>query len=317
MSDRKVSVVVPAYNAERYLSATLNSILKQTLCPHEVIVVNDGSTDSTFQVISDFKNMHLNVILISQDNQGLPAARNSGMRVATGNYIAFCDSDDLWTPQKLENQISHFERHSTCLAAVSLYSTFTSNPNQSVAGRKPFLGINPRNLIWGTSWLPGSASSIIMRNNPETANLFFDESLTFAEDLDMWIQLASLGNICIVEFDDVLIRRHDASMQSVSRKNPNIYLISMLKIAGKLGSTEPYWSLWLIERLFFWLLLKEYLRGDREIFRKLNWDAVVESSLTLRLGRGHAAVAFLASLTLHPMRILLIGLASIFSKLKK
>ena len=317
MHDRKVSVVVPAYNAERYLSATLNSILKQTLRPHEVIVVNDGSTDSTFQVISDFKNKHLNVMLISQDNQGLPAARNSGMRVATGNYIAFCDSDDLWTPQKLENQVSHFERHSACLGAVSLYSTFTSNPNQCVTGRRPFLGINPRNLIWGTSWLPGSASSIIMRNNPETAKLTFDESLTFAEDLDMWIQVASFGKICIVDFNDVLIRIHDASMQSISRKNPNIYLISMLKIARKLGNREPYWSLWLIERLFLWLLLKEYLRGDREIFRKLNWDAVVESSLTLRLGRGHAAVAFLASLTLHPMRILLIGLASIFPKLKK
>jgi hypothetical protein len=133
----------------------------------------------------------------------------------------------------------------------------------------------------------------------------------------MWIQVASLGNICIVDFHDVLIRIHDASMQSISRKNPNIYLISMLKIAGKLGSREPYWSLWLIERLFFWLLLKEYLRGDRKVFKKLNWDAVVESSLTLRLGRGHASLALMASLTLHSMRLLLIGLAPLFSKLKK
>lgn len=317
MSDRKVSVVVPAYNAERFLSATLDSIHGQTLAPHEIIVVNDGSTDSTLQVISDFKGVNINLIVVSQNNQGLPAARNAGKRVATGNYIAFCDSDDLWTPEKLEHQVSHLEKHSTCLGAVSLYSTFTSNPIQCVSGRRPFLPINSRNLIWGTSWLPGSASSILIRNNPETAKLIFDESLTFAEDLDMWIQIAALGEICIVDFYDVLIRIHDESMQSVSRKDPNIYLISMLQIAQKFRGKEPYWRLWLIERLFLWLLLKEFLRGDRELIRKINWSTIIESSSTLRVGRSHKILDFSASMFLHSMRTVLIWSALIFSKLKQ
>lgn len=317
MPNRKVSVVIPAYNAERYLRTTLNSILEQTLVPHEVIVVNDGSTDSTLQLISDVKSTHLNVILISQENQGLPAARNAGKRVATGSYIAFCDSDDLWTPEKLEHQVSHLEKHSTCLGAVSLYSTFTTNPIQCVSGRRPFLPINARNLIWGTSWLPGSASSILIRNNPETAKLIFDESLTFAEDLDMWIQLTSLGEICIVDFYDVLIRIHDESMQSVSRKDPNIYLISMLQIAQKFRGREPYWRLWLIERLFLWLLLKEYLRGDRELIRKINWSTIIEASSTLRMGRCHKILDFSASVFLHSVRTVLIRSALIFSKLKQ
>jgi glycosyltransferase involved in cell wall biosynthesis len=317
MSDRKVSVVVPAYNAERFLSATLDSIYGQTLAPHEIIVVNDGSTDSTLQVISDFKGVNINLIVVSQNNQGLPAARNAGKRVATGNYIAFCDSDDLWTPEKLEHQVSHLEKHYTCLGAVSLYSTFTSNPIQCVSGRRPFLPINSRNLIWGTSWLPGSASSILIRNNPETAKLIFDESLTFAEDLDMWIQIASLGEICIVDFYDVLIRIHDESMQSVSRKDPNIYLISMLQIAQKFRGKEPYWRLWLIERLFLWLLLKEFLRGDRELIRKINWSTIIESSSTLRVGRSHKILDFSASMFLHSMRTVLIWSALIFSKLKQ
>jgi glycosyltransferase involved in cell wall biosynthesis len=317
MSDRKVSVVVPAYNAERFLSATLDSIHGQTLAPHEIIVVNDGSTDSTLQVISDFKGVNINLIVVSQNNQGLPAARNAGKRVATGNYIAFCDSDDLWTPEKLEHQVSHLEKHSTCLGAVSLYSTFTSNPIQCVSGRRPFLPINSRNLIWGTSWLPGSASSILIRNNPETAKLIFDESLTFAEDLDMWIQIASLGEICIVGFYDVLIRIHDESMQSVSRKDPNIYLLSMLQIAQKFRGREPYWRLWLIERLFLWLLLKEFLRGDRELIRKINWSTIIESSSTLRVGRSHKILDFSASMFLHSMRTVLIWSALIFSKLKQ
>ncbi len=279
-------------------------------------MVNDGSSDSTSQIISDFKNKHMNVILISQENKGLPAARNAGMQIATGTYIAFCDSDDLWTPQKLENQVIHFEQHSRCLGAASLYATFTSNPKNCIKGRKSLLPINPRNLILGTSWLPGSASSVILRNNHETRNLAFDESLNFAEDLDMWIQISTLGEICIVDSIDVLIRIHDESMQSVSRKDPNTYLISMLKIASKFVARESFWRIWLIERLLFWVLLKEYLRGDRELFKKINWNKAVEASLTLGKGRIQLGLTLFASICLHSVRIFLIHSASVLSKLK-
>lgn len=316
MRDRKVSVVVPAFNAERYLSATLNSILGQSLAPHEVIVVNDGSNDSTLQIISDFSHAHTNIVVISQNNRGLPAARNTGKGLATGNYIAYCDSDDLWLPEKLEHQVSHLEMHPEFLAAVSMYSTFTNNQIKRISGRRPNLPINPRNLLWGTSWLPGSASSILIRNNSETAKLAFDQSLTFAEDLDMWIQVSSLGKVGILEFNDVLIRVHEDSMQSMSRKDPNIYLLSMLKIAQKFTDKEPYWILWLTERLFFWFLLKEYIREDRKLLSNVNWEEVVESSSTLKMGRFHNVMNFCVSIFLQSIRKMLIWSALIFSKLK-
>ncbi len=317
MRDRKVSVVVPAFNAERYLCATLNSILGQSLTPHEIIVVNDGSTDSTLQIISDFSHVYSSVLVISQDNQGLPAARNAGKELATGNYIAFCDSDDLWEPEKLKRQVTYLEMHPEFLAAVSMYSTFTNNQIHRMSGRRPYLPINPRNLLWGTSWLPGSASSILMRNDPETAKLAFDESLTFAEDLDMWIQISTLGKIAILEFNDVLIRVHDESMQSVARNDPNIHLLSMLKITRKFTDKESYWMLWLTERLFFWFLLKEYILADRELLKNVNWEKVVESSSTLKIGRVHRVIDFSVSILLQSIRKMLIWSALLFRKLKQ
>ena len=97
-----VSVVVPVYNGARYIAETLHSILGQTVRPFEVIVVNDGSTDNTVSVVEEFGD---SVAVISIPNSGVPTARNTGASQATGNWLAFCDSDDLWLPTKLEKQL--------------------------------------------------------------------------------------------------------------------------------------------------------------------------------------------------------------------
>ena len=96
-----ISVVVPAYNAGRYLARAIESILAQSLQAHEVIVVDDGSTDDTVAVAQSFGDR---VKVIAQPNQGAPAARNRGLEEASGNQIAFLDSDDAWLPTKLESQ---------------------------------------------------------------------------------------------------------------------------------------------------------------------------------------------------------------------
>lgn len=96
-----VSVVVPTYNRADLLRLTLRSILTQTLAPLEIIVVDDGSTDNTADVCAEFAG---SIRYIRQTNQRLPAARNAGIRAAQGDWIALCDSDDLWRPHKLEIQ---------------------------------------------------------------------------------------------------------------------------------------------------------------------------------------------------------------------
>ena len=91
----KTSVIVPAYNAAATISRTLDSILRQTHAPHEVLVIDDGSTDETADVARDHP---LQCTVLSQENQGQGAARNAGLKVATGEFIAFLDSDDYWAP---------------------------------------------------------------------------------------------------------------------------------------------------------------------------------------------------------------------------
>lgn len=90
----KYSFIVPVYNTNKYLKKCLDSLIKQTFKDFEIIVVNDGSTDKSLEIIEEYKNKYVNIKLINQNNQGLSVARNNGILKATGKYILFIDSDD-------------------------------------------------------------------------------------------------------------------------------------------------------------------------------------------------------------------------------
>ena len=98
--DISVSVVIPTFNREARLSAAIRSVLNQSLTPSEIIVVDDGSTDATENIIKSFSEVRY----IHQENQGVSQARNHGIRLAEHEWIAFLDSDDEWLPRKLERQ---------------------------------------------------------------------------------------------------------------------------------------------------------------------------------------------------------------------
>jgi glycosyltransferase involved in cell wall biosynthesis len=106
MADLSVSVVIPVRNGERFLAEALESVRDQTLSPHEVIVVDDGSTDRTVEIAHAF---HARVI--PSDRPGVSAARNAGIAAARGEVIALLDHDDLWEPRKLERQVACLEEH--------------------------------------------------------------------------------------------------------------------------------------------------------------------------------------------------------------
>jgi glycosyltransferase involved in cell wall biosynthesis len=103
-----ISVVVPAYNEERYIAEALDAILAQTLAPLEVIVVDDGSTDGTAGVVGGYGDR---VRLIGQENRGCPGAFDTGFREAKGDYVALCPADDVWEPRKLEWQRDALARY--------------------------------------------------------------------------------------------------------------------------------------------------------------------------------------------------------------
>ena len=90
----KISVIIPVYNVEKYLRECLDSLLNQTFKDIEIICVNDGSTDGSLNILNEYASKDSRFIIINQNNQGLSAARNNGLNVAKGDYVAFLDSDD-------------------------------------------------------------------------------------------------------------------------------------------------------------------------------------------------------------------------------
>ena len=113
----KISVIIPIYNTEKYLPRCIESIIKQTYDNIEIILVNDGSTDQSSKICKKYSRIDNRVVLIEQDNKGAAAARNTGLRHATGNYIGWVDSDDYIEPDMFEKMLDciHKENADACL----------------------------------------------------------------------------------------------------------------------------------------------------------------------------------------------------------
>ncbi len=105
----RISAIITAYNSEAYLDDAIKSVLRQTLRPSEIVVIDDGSTDDSAKVAQSYANVGLRYV--GQDNQGQGAARNRGIRETDGEWIAFLDADDIWSDDKLQRQLEFAESH--------------------------------------------------------------------------------------------------------------------------------------------------------------------------------------------------------------
>ena len=107
----KISVILPVYNAEKYIEDAVNSILNQTYTNFEFIIINDGSTDNSLALLTDLAKQDKRIILISRENKGLIATLNEAISIAKGDFIARMDADDIALPQRFEKQINHLNAH--------------------------------------------------------------------------------------------------------------------------------------------------------------------------------------------------------------
>jgi len=186
----KFSVVIPAYNQAQYLPNTINSILNQTYNNFEIIVVNDASPDNTNEVIQQFTDPRVN-LLIHEKNKGLPGARNTGMRAATGEYIALLDADDYFHPQKLEVHAAYLEQHPEI--AVTYNSRFDLNYSDTTIRElfRPPLTVGLMDFIHGFPFAP---SDMVIRKSVAEQFGYFDETYIHGgEDLEYPCRLALMG----------------------------------------------------------------------------------------------------------------------------
>jgi teichuronic acid biosynthesis glycosyltransferase TuaG len=125
-----VSVIIPVYNAEKYLAETLDSAIGQTYQDIEIVIVDDCSTDASSEIISNYMLNNKNVIYIRHEtNRGAAVARNTGIHSARGQFIAFLDSDDVWVKTKIERQIRHMREKKACFCFTA-YDMIDSNGQQ-------------------------------------------------------------------------------------------------------------------------------------------------------------------------------------------
>jgi glycosyltransferase involved in cell wall biosynthesis len=193
----KVSVVIPFYNAIKYLPETVDTVLQQTYGDYEVIIVNDGSTDNIEDWIRELA--HPKVHLINQENQGCAGARNTGIQQSSGEYIAILDADDLWHPTKLEKQVNLMDRYPEA-GLVYTWSDLIDEQGQ-IMGRvfKP----NAEGKVWEKlleqNLVGGGSVPLIRRSYLDQSGLFDPNLLSFVEDWDLWLRIAPLAEFKVVK----------------------------------------------------------------------------------------------------------------------
>lgn len=218
-----VSIIVPAFNAETYIRATLDSALRQTYANCEIIVVDDGSTDGTLAILADYGEK---VRVVRQQNRGSACARNAGVAAAHGEWIAFLDSDDIWLPDKTVKQlagcgrfpISHTD--SVCFGETLERELLRSSFEPPYAGEvlDQLLVVN---FI--------TTSTVMVRRDIFERFGGFDESYVTCEDWALWLKICAEHELGYLAEPVVRYRFHKKSKSTMSRRT----LIARLRILNE------------------------------------------------------------------------------------
>ena len=184
----KVTVVMPAYNSAKYISATIESVLNQKFIDYELLVINDCSKDETVKVVEEFVNRDSRIRLINlSENRGAPAApRNLGIRQAKGSWIAFLDSDDIWHPNKLQRQIEMLEKTGARFCSTQM-AEFIDVDALILSDARPcdfeWVSFRQQLIKFRTPTSSVVADKTLLQENP------FNEDIRFKarEDLDCWL----------------------------------------------------------------------------------------------------------------------------------
>jgi glycosyltransferase involved in cell wall biosynthesis len=182
-----VSVVIATYNYGRYIAGALDSVLGQTFTDYEVIIVDDGSTDDTPRVVEPYLG-DARTKYIRTEHLGQPAAKNTGIRAGTGEFVAFLDADDVWLSTKLEKQVALFRTSSEDLAVIycrRFWMDEQGNPLDATE-RQPLRGDVLGPLFWRPFICFSSAT--VRRSVLEEVGLF-DESIPMSIDYDLWLRI--------------------------------------------------------------------------------------------------------------------------------
>lgn len=233
-----ISIIIPIYNTELYLNDCLNSVLNQTFHPSEIILINDGSTDSSQDIISDFSsNNNYNIKVHRQKNSGLSNARNKGISMATGDYLLFLDSDDMIVPTTLEllhKQV--LKTNADIIIGNALY--YYDDENQIPCYNRPenlkivdqISGVNCFvQLMESESFPPMVPLYFVKRNFIIKNNLYFQNDILHEDELWSVRTIFKATIVSLIDFDYYLYRQRIGSIMNSNNKSlrvESLFIIS-------------------------------------------------------------------------------------------
>jgi glycosyltransferase involved in cell wall biosynthesis len=216
-----ISVIISVYNGEKTIQETIESVLNQTFRDFELIIINDGSTDATLEIINNIPDPRIQIF--SYPNAGLNASRNRGLSQAQGEYISFIDADDLWTADKLELQLKALQENAEA-AVVYSWTDYIDENSQ-------FLRLGPHHNFTGDVFekllladFVGSGSNPLVRKQAFEKVGNFDESIKGCQDLDMWVRLARHYPFVVVPSVQILYRQYATSWSANSKRQEEGFL---------------------------------------------------------------------------------------------
>jgi glycosyltransferase involved in cell wall biosynthesis len=270
----KVTVVIPAYNAERYLGETLASVFAQTVEPYEIIVVDDGSQDGTEAVVRSFGDR---IRYIRQNNQGISGARNTAIREATGDWIAFLDADDLMLPRKLELQIAAIEAKPHLVFVYSGFAYLHTDGTTLEVSAIPAADLWPM-LRYRQPILPSTC--VVRRSALEEEGGFKRVTRRyFPEDWDLWFRLIRRYSASsFQEVGEVLTMyrwwENNASRNFMPMADAKLELLDHLLLEDLHGIRKILWKRRIEARTYFDLAI-----GLRNANNERHWEYAIESML--------------------------------------
>lgn len=258
-----VSIIMPAYNAEKFISKSIESVLQQTYQNWELLVVNDGSKDNTSSIVKLFN--YTRIKLIEQENGGVSKARNTGIANSTGEFIAFLDSDDLWLKDKLEIQVKYMMNNQNIVLSYGDYLSFIED-GKIIENKQlyPFKikDLKQRLLVFNSI----ATLTVMVKSDVLKATSGFDTELFGPEDWDLWIKISQKGDIGYIKENLAMYREHEGGIsKNKKRQLDEEYKVLNRHVLQSNNEILKKYALW-----FYNLKLTNFYFSQKEMKRFFN-----------------------------------------------
>ena len=268
-----VSIITPVYNAEKYIKETINSVLNQTYSSWELLVIDDGSTDSTAKIVKSFSDSR--IILIQQENGGVSSARNKGIDLARGKYITFLDADDILPPHSLEARVHYLESNPSVDLVDGHISVKDMDMKNDIRSYESYYnGLLLPRLVALDSRVFFNVCYMFKREI--LGDIRFKEKMTHAEDLLFYMELSSLHPVQYGFVPETIYwyrSGHTSAMTNLTGlENGYLQLIQGVEKLQNIPKTDFFMFKTKIAKIMFlsWLSQKEMVLAFRSVFNILS-----------------------------------------------